>query len=348
MKLFGIAKDGKFIHYAEHDFKEKNFEKDLESWLENNPDYILEDEKVLIIGRQVTTNLGSVIDLLGIDREGNVVVIELKRDQTPRETLAQILEYASFVEDLSYAQLEEISKEYLGEENLVLTDYHRSYFNLQEGEAVAFNKNQKLVIIGQSVTKEIRQTSSFLRKKGIEVFCMEFKYFKTESGEQIISSEFVVGKDSYTVKKVSSGSLPKINKEDFLKSVGQYGRSFFEVLLKSAENNNLPIHWGSKGFSINVDLDGNHINILYGYPQNSAFKQNVIYTAFADILKKVSDAESIVKFYREELNKLGGFVPAGKELKCIITKDLKDDQRDKLLETLSLVAEKIKEKGLNE
>ena len=347
MKLLGINKDGKFIPYDEYDFKEENYEKDLESWLESNPDYILEDEKVLIIGRQVTTNLGSVIDLLGIDREGNVVVIELKRDQTPKETLAQILEYASFVEDLSYAQLEEISKEYLGEENLVLTDYHRSYFNLQEGEAVAFNKNQKLVIIGQSITKEIRQTASFLRKKGIEVFCIEFKYFKTKSGEQIISSECVVGKDSYTVKKVSSGSLPKINKEDFLKSVGQYGRSFFEALIEFAENNNLPIHWGSKGFSINVDLDGNHINILYGWPPHSVYKESIL-TSFAEILKKVRDAESIVEFYREELNKLGIFVPAGKELKCILTNDLKDDQRDKLLETLSLVAKKIKEKGLNE
>jgi len=347
MKLLGINKDGKFIPYDEYDFKEENYEKDLESWLESNPDYILEDEKVLIIGRQVTTNLGSVIDLLGIDREGNVVVIELKRDQTPKETLAQILEYASFVEDLSYAQLEEISKEYLGEENLVLTDYHRSYFNLQEGEAVAFNKNQKLVIIGQSITKEIRQTASFLRKKGIEVFCIEFKYFKTKSGEQIISSEFVVGKDSYTVKKVSSGALPKINKEDFLKSVGQYGRSFFKALIEFAENNNLPIHWGSKGFSINVDLDGNHINILYGWPPHSVYKESIL-TSFAEILKKVRDAESIVEFYREELNKLGIFVPAGKELKCILTNDLKDDQRDKLLETLSLVAKKIKEKGLNE
>jgi len=79
MKLFGINKDGKFILYDEYDFKEENYEKDLESWLESNPDYILEDEKVLIIGRQVTTNLSSVIDLLGIDREGNVVVNKLSQ-----------------------------------------------------------------------------------------------------------------------------------------------------------------------------------------------------------------------------------------------------------------------------
>ena len=42
MKLLGINKDGKFIPYDEYDFKEENYEKDLESWLESNPDYILE------------------------------------------------------------------------------------------------------------------------------------------------------------------------------------------------------------------------------------------------------------------------------------------------------------------
>jgi len=226
MKLFSIDEKGKFIQYAERDFKWENREDRLESWLENNPAYILEDENVLIIGRQVTTNLGSVIDLLGLDREGNVVVIELKRDRTPRETVAQVLEYASFAENLSYDQLEMLLKEYIGEENLVLTDYHRSYFQLQEGEAVAFNKNQKLIIVGQAITDSIRQTSSFLRKKGIEVFCLEFKYFKTNSGEQILSTDFVVGKDLYPVQKPSTETRPRVDKETFLNSLDQHGRDF--------------------------------------------------------------------------------------------------------------------------
>ncbi len=58
---------------------------------------ILEDGNLLIIGRQVTTKFDGIIDLLGIDRQGDLVVLELKRDRTPRETLAQVLEYASFV-----------------------------------------------------------------------------------------------------------------------------------------------------------------------------------------------------------------------------------------------------------
>ena len=54
-------------------------------------DAILEDGGILIIGRQVRTDLGGFIDLLGVDRGGNVVVVELKRDRTPRDAVAQPL-----------------------------------------------------------------------------------------------------------------------------------------------------------------------------------------------------------------------------------------------------------------
>ena len=64
---------------------------------------------------------------------------------------------------------------------------------------------------------------------------MEFGYFKTKSGEQIISSDFVVGKDSYAARKITSGSRPRTNQDIFLKSLDQYGKNFFENLLDFAE-----------------------------------------------------------------------------------------------------------------
>ncbi len=70
MKLFGVDKDARFIQYAERDFKKENQEEVLEFWLEHNPAHIPEGENVLIIGRQVPTNLGSIIDLPGIETGG--------------------------------------------------------------------------------------------------------------------------------------------------------------------------------------------------------------------------------------------------------------------------------------
>lgn len=145
MKLFAIDKEKKFVQFKEQEFKEKNKEVDLENLLENNPEYFFEKDKILIIGRQVITNLNTFIDLFGIDEFGNTVVIELKRDRTPREALAQLIEYASFVDNLDYGQLNGIFQNYSGEE-VGLDDYHQQYYENDVSQNVSWNKNSKLII----------------------------------------------------------------------------------------------------------------------------------------------------------------------------------------------------------
>lgn len=85
MRIFSIKEDGKFEESSRTHFHIDH----EESVLASNSNETLEGSKLLVIGRQVTTNIGSIIDPLGIDREGNTVVIELKRDRTPRGTLIE-------------------------------------------------------------------------------------------------------------------------------------------------------------------------------------------------------------------------------------------------------------------
>lgn len=60
---------------------------------------VLSDEWMLI-GRQESTGDGGIIDLLAVAPDGSLVLIELKRDRTPRDVVAQALDYASWVEKL--------------------------------------------------------------------------------------------------------------------------------------------------------------------------------------------------------------------------------------------------------
>lgn len=60
---------------------------------------LLSDEWMLI-GRQEDTGVGGRIDLLAIAPDGALVLIELKRDKTPRDVVAQSLDYVSSVEKL--------------------------------------------------------------------------------------------------------------------------------------------------------------------------------------------------------------------------------------------------------
>ena len=90
-----------------------SLEEQLESWLEQDISIISSD--YMVIGRQVTTDFGGVIDLLCLDSNGDIVIVELKRGRTPREVTAQALDYASWVKDLSHQRISEIANSYLSE-----------------------------------------------------------------------------------------------------------------------------------------------------------------------------------------------------------------------------------------
>ena len=74
--------------------------------------------------------------------------------------------------------LEGILRVHEQDESLSLADCHRECFSVGQSEAVAFNKDQHIVVVGQQVTPAIRQTASFLGSKGIRVTCVEFTFFK--------------------------------------------------------------------------------------------------------------------------------------------------------------------------
>lgn len=343
MRIFSVKEDGKFEEFSQTHFHADHQEAVLESWLESNSDDILEDGKLLMIGRQVTTNLGSIIDLLGIDREGNAVVIELKRDRTPRDTLAQALEYASFVEGLDTDQLEEILRRYVSDEALNLADYHRNYFELASDEAVAFNKEQRIVLVGQRITGEIRQTASFLRRKGMRVTCLEFSYFQANGGKHLLSCDIVVGKEPAKIKQISSGALPTVSQDSFMESLDKNGKDVFGQLLAFAAKKSFPVHWGTKGFSMNVDKNGVHVAVCYGYPPKAVFKQS-LYTALVGrggFSSKLEVAEPVIDQLWKEAQATGLFQTAGRELKVLINRKFSTAETQTLIGWLGKVAATI-------
>jgi hypothetical protein len=348
MRIFSIKENGKFEQFSQTHFHANHEELILENWLESNSDDILEDGKLLVMGRQVTTNLGSIIDLLGIDREGNTVVIELKRDRTPRDTLAQALEYASFVENLDPDQLEEILKRYMGNETLNMATYHRNYFELAPDEAVSFNKEQRIVLVGQRITGDIRQTSSFLRRKGMRITCIGFSYFQANDGKHLLSYDIVVGKEPIKIKQISSGALPVVSEGSFMESLDKNGKEVFGRLLRLAAEKSFPIHWGTKGFSMNVDKNGVHVAFCYGYPPHAVFKQSV-YTALigrGGFLSKMDVTEQNAEKLWLEAQSSGLFQKAGRELKLMINREYNDKEIQTIIGWLEKVAGAIAEHEL--
>ena len=167
----------------------------------------------------------------------------------------------------------------------------------------------------------------------------------TGSGERLISSDVVVGGEAAWPKDLHTATLPKTDERKFLAAVDSAGKPVFEALQRLAKERGLPVHWGSKGFSLNVDLDGQHVAICFGYPPDAVYKQS-IYTAFGEVRKKVAGAEALITEYRERFEKVGRPVPAGKELKWVITSPPAEGELESLIRILSELATAVSEKGL--
>ena len=109
----------------------------------------------------------------------------------------------------------------------------------------------------------------------------------------------------------------------------------------------MPIHWGSTGFSLNVDLNGNHVNILYGYSNIAAGKQS-IYSAGMEIRRKVANPDEVIDHYFTKLKQTGLFELAGKEVKWVINKPISNEQQNSIFDALLKVKREIEDSGLIE
>ena len=85
-------------------------EKQLERLFVKNSNIL--DPNWLIIGEQVYTEAKKYIDLLCMEPDGDLVVVELKRDMTPREVTAQAIDYAASVSKYAYKDILDIYKKY--------------------------------------------------------------------------------------------------------------------------------------------------------------------------------------------------------------------------------------------
>jgi hypothetical protein len=209
-------------------FSKMETEKKLESLLEKDISII--DPELMIIGRQVPTTFG-FIDLLGIDSEGHLAILELKKNKTPREVVAQTLDYASWVKNLTY---EDIVGLYAG---------YDTTQNFEEAFAERFNENppetlneeQRLLIVASQLDNSSERIMNYLSSNyGVPINAVFFQYFKEGQAEYLsrawlidpVQAEVRTSKVSRTSGKepwngtdyyVSFGEGPRRNWEDAVK-----------------------------------------------------------------------------------------------------------------------------------
>lgn len=160
---------------------------DLEQWIKSNPQILGDD--IVVIGEQVPTSSGPM-DFLGIDNSGNTVIVELKRDQLPREALAQAIDYASDVAGWELDRFREICKSYT---NQNLEDLLQERFESIAVEELAINQAQRLLLVGTAVEESLGRMIEWLSDTySIGINAVVLNYAKTKQGDAILSRMVII------------------------------------------------------------------------------------------------------------------------------------------------------------
>ncbi|HEY8189717.1 MAG TPA: hypothetical protein VIF12_03475 [Micavibrio sp.] len=186
MSLYNIAND-RAMALAPHKFGADHLEEKIQSWVDKNPAMINDGQPMLSLGCEITTSLGHNIDNLLLDGNGTILVCEAKRGKAPRDVISQLLDYAAYVDGLTWADLEKYCKKRHGKN---LDDACQEIFRR------TFTKTGKLchrlMVLAESFDQQIMKQASYLMGVGTPLALMQFSYFRTE-GAQILQMKTALG-----------------------------------------------------------------------------------------------------------------------------------------------------------
>jgi hypothetical protein len=161
-------------------------EKQLEDFTVEKPEML--DPDWMLIGRQVHTDFNGIIDLLALQPDGTPVVIELKRDKTPRDVLGQTLDYASWLEQLEPSRLQAIYEAFSGGGNLA-TDFQRRFGSSLEEDAIL--NDHLMVIVASELDSSTERIVRYLSKRDININVLFFQVFQGNDELLLSRSWFV-------------------------------------------------------------------------------------------------------------------------------------------------------------
>ena len=170
--------------FSELGFKERQ---NLQKWIAENPEML--GEELLIIQEEFDgfNDTNERLDLLALDKEGNIVVIENKLDDTGRNVTWQVLKYASYCSTLTKEHIREIFQAYLTKRGITenATDLI-SEFMEKEYQDIQLNKfqSQRIMMVAGNFRKEVTSTALWLLNYKLQVQCFKASIYAL--GEQLI------------------------------------------------------------------------------------------------------------------------------------------------------------------
>ncbi|HSF75696.1 MAG TPA: hypothetical protein VLA84_18015 [Microcoleus sp.] len=217
-------------------FKDLNLqERHIEEFLRKNINLLFGDEEtLLVVGQQVRNASNGISDLTAIDADGNVVLIEIKRDVQDIKTRKEPFEFQAIRYAASYAKIStpeslvelvyssyiEIHKDEYELGDLTPSEKARRELNkfLSSNDALkTFNKKQRIILIASSFDEQTLSAVAWLISNGVDAICLN------------ITPVFIGEQGFLSIDKI----LPPAQLDDFYVGLAGEGSAIKEEIIST-------------------------------------------------------------------------------------------------------------------
>jgi hypothetical protein len=224
--------------FSELGFRERDH---LQEWLANNPEAL--GEEILLIQKEFSgfDDTNERLDLLGIDKQGNLIIIENKLDDSGKDVTGQVLKYVSFCSSLTKEQIKDIYQDYLDKQGIIekAEDNLTDFLNISDFEELSLNsgQTQRIMIIARYFRKEVTSPILWLMNYKLRIQCFKVTVFQYKEQLFLDIEQIIPMKDAeeYLIK-IADKNQEDINTQEELKSRHFLRIEFWKLFLKKASD----------------------------------------------------------------------------------------------------------------
>ena len=172
----------------------------------------------LLIGRQVRTSFDKLVDLLAMDANGSIIIVELKRDKTPRDVVAQTIDYASWVANLSDSDVVDIYLNFAETYQLANKTLDEAFFAKFRTPLadISLNDSHQMVVVASALDASTERIINYLNEYAqISINALFFAAFE-DNGHQYLSRAWMIDPDENQERAVTKGKKEPWNGEFYV------------------------------------------------------------------------------------------------------------------------------------
>ena len=160
---------------------------DIQEWIEKTPSIL--GQELLVIAKELSLPSGIRLDLLAIDKQANLVIIELKRDESGRDVEWQAIKYASYCSNFSPDEIFTYYAQYLQ------SDTDEAQLNIEEfidEELDSLNQSQQILLVAKEFHSDVVSAVLWLRDYAIEIKCIRLRPYVDDDGDLFITPDVII------------------------------------------------------------------------------------------------------------------------------------------------------------